>query len=166
MEIFCVECSAGLDEEQAGLVSGIQFFYPRQEGELKGSRRRSRIVAQGVRRLTARIRMLEELAGVEGLSFEEWLRHLRARAELCWAADVFRAGGVEPPALTGHTHAPLAEGSLTVRQRMAHVAEAGSLASRGSCRRDRCQAEHGATRCLPLPQQLPPHRRWAGWACD
>ena len=95
LELYAVERAAGLDEEGAFGISGLWCHLPRQEGEL-GGKRRSRIVAQALRRLDARIRGLDELVGTKGMPRAEWLRHLRAAAELRWAREVVRAGGVEP----------------------------------------------------------------------
>ncbi len=95
LELLCVERAAGLDDEAAYMISGLYFHLPRQEDEL-GGKRRSRIVAQALRRLDARIRALDALVGTKGTPHAEWLRHLRAAAELRWAREVVRAGGVEP----------------------------------------------------------------------
>jgi hypothetical protein len=76
-------------------VSGLPFFYGRQPREVT-SKRRSPIIRQALRRLDARIKVLDALSKISDLDESEKLRHLRASAELRWARAVLQNNGVEP----------------------------------------------------------------------
>lgn len=97
LEIYCIEQSAGLSQEDATHVAGLGWEMRREPGEVI-STTKSRLARQTLRRLNARLAVLAEIErGVDPTEHREFLsRNRRARAELDWFRLVLISGGVEP----------------------------------------------------------------------
>lgn len=96
-EIYAVERAAGLNEEDAIDICGIEWPMPMEPGE-KLLSKRSRVQTQALRRLDARIKVLEILnTGVDKFAQREfWIRNSRAIAELAWFRLIVDNSGCEP----------------------------------------------------------------------
>ena len=96
-EIYCVEMAAGMVEEDAKLVAGVDFYIAVGPGE-KVSPKRTRVQTQTLRRVNARLAILAELErGLDEREDRHFLaRNRRATAELRWFKLVLEHSGLEP----------------------------------------------------------------------
>ena len=95
-EIYAIERAAGLNQEDAIDIAGLEWKMPLEPSERLFTKR-PRVATQALRRIDARIKVLGIFNdGVDKVNQREfWLRNLRAVAELTWFREVVSNSGVE-----------------------------------------------------------------------
>ena len=97
VEIYCVEVATGLAESDAREVAGLDWAMLIEPGE-KVPHKRSRVQIQTLRRINARLEVLDAIDnGLDPIKYQEFIaRNRRAHAEIRWVKMIIEAGGVEP----------------------------------------------------------------------